>query len=43
MLAGTDTGLVTPGYIDNVVDGLLLALAHPTAVGEMFNLCDDRA
>jgi nucleoside-diphosphate-sugar epimerase len=43
ILAGADTGLVTPGYIDNVVDGLLLALDHPAAVGEAFNLCDDRA
>ncbi len=43
ILAGADTGLVTPGYIDNVVDGLLLTLTHPAAVGEAFNLCDDRA
>lgn len=43
ILAGADTGLVTPGYIDNVVDGLLLALDHPAAVDEAFNLCDDRA
>jgi nucleoside-diphosphate-sugar epimerase len=43
ILAGADTGLVTPGYVDNVVDGLLLALEHPAAAGEAFNLCDDRA
>jgi nucleoside-diphosphate-sugar epimerase len=43
ILAGADAGLVTPGYIDNVVDGLLLALEHPAATGEAFNLCDDRA
>ncbi|MEJ5197905.1 MAG: NAD(P)-dependent oxidoreductase [Anaerolineae bacterium] len=43
VLLGEDRGLVTPGYIDNVVDGLVLALAHPAAVGEAFNLCDDRA
>ena len=43
ILAGADTGLVTPGYIDNVVDGLLLALTHPAALGEAFNICDDRA
>lgn len=43
VLLGRDEGLVTPGYIDNVVDGLLLALAHPAALGEAFNLCDDRA
>lgn len=43
VLLGADRGLVTPGYIDNVVDGLLLALRHPAAPGETFNLCDDRA
>ncbi len=42
-LLGQDAGLVTPGYIDNVVDGLLLALFHPAAVGQTFNLCDDYA
>ncbi len=42
VLLGKDTGLVTPGYIDNVVDGLLLALARPEALGETFNLADDR-
>jgi nucleoside-diphosphate-sugar epimerase len=43
VLLGRDHGLVTPGYIDNVVDGLWLTLTHPAAVGEAFNLCDDRA
>lgn len=43
VLLGRDAGLATPGYIDNVVDGLLLALTHPAAPGETFNLCDDRA
>jgi len=43
VLVGQDKGLVTPGYIDNVVDGLLLALARPKALGEAFNICDDRA
>ncbi len=43
VLLGQDKGLVTTGYIDNVVEGLLLALAHPAAIGETFNLCDDRA
>jgi nucleoside-diphosphate-sugar epimerase len=42
-LLGRDDGLVTPGYIDNVVDGLRLTLTHPAAVGCTFNLCDDRA
>jgi nucleoside-diphosphate-sugar epimerase len=43
ILAGADDGLVTPGYIENVVNGLLLALTHPAAVGEAFNVCDDAA
>jgi nucleoside-diphosphate-sugar epimerase len=43
LLMGKDDGLVTPGYIDNVVDGLLLALNRRKALGETFNLCDDRA
>lgn len=43
VLLGRDAGLVTPGYIANVVDGLLLTLFHPAAPGEVFNLCDDRA
>ena len=43
VLLGRDAGLVTPGYIDNVVDGLMLTLTHPAALGETFNLCDDRA
>ncbi len=40
MLLGQDEGLVNTGYIDNLVDGVLLALHHPAAVGETFNLCD---
>jgi 2-alkyl-3-oxoalkanoate reductase len=43
VLLGRDAGLVTPGYIDNVVDGLMLTLSQPAALGEAFNLCDDRA
>ncbi|MCX6031434.1 MAG: NAD-dependent epimerase/dehydratase family protein [Chloroflexi bacterium] len=43
VLLGRDEGVVTPGYIDNVVDGLWLTLTHSAAVGETFNLCDDRA
>ena len=43
ILAGADRGLVTPGYVDNVVAGLLLMLTHPAAAGEAFNLCDDCA
>ncbi len=40
VLLGEDRGLVNTGYIDNVVDGVLLALHSPAAIGETFNLCD---
>ncbi len=43
VLLGQDRGLVNTGYIDNVVDGVLLALRSPAAVGETFNLCDGLA
>jgi nucleoside-diphosphate-sugar epimerase len=42
-LLGHDDGLVTPGYIDNVVDGLWLTLTHQGGLGHVFNICDDRA
>lgn len=40
VLLGEDRGLVNTGYIDNVADGVLLALHSPAAIGETFNLCD---
>jgi nucleoside-diphosphate-sugar epimerase len=43
VLLGKDAGLVTPGYVGNVVDGLVLALSRHNAVEETFNLCDNRA
>lgn len=43
VLLGRDEGLVNTGYIDNVVEGVLLALRSPGAVGETFNLCDGTA
>src|SRR5450759_782550 len=43
VLLGQHRGLDTPGYSDNVIDGLLLTLGHPAALGETCNLCDDRA
>jgi nucleoside-diphosphate-sugar epimerase len=43
VLLGRDRGLVTPGYIDNVVDGLCLTLASTAALGQTFNMCDDHA
>ncbi len=43
VLLGEDRGLVNTGYIDNVVEGVVLALRSPAAVGETFNLCDGTA
>jgi nucleoside-diphosphate-sugar epimerase len=43
VLLGQDTGLVTPGYIDNVIDGLVLALKRDKALGQTFNMADERA
>jgi nucleoside-diphosphate-sugar epimerase len=43
VLLGQDEGLVNTGYIDNLVDGVLLALARPAAIGATFNLCDGAA
>ena len=40
VLLGRDDGLVNTGYIDNFVDGVLLALSSPAAAGETFNICD---
>jgi nucleoside-diphosphate-sugar epimerase len=40
VLLGRDEGLVNLGYIENLVDGLWLALAQEAAIGETFNLCD---
>lgn len=39
-LLGGGRGLVNLGYIDNVVDGTLLALTQPQAAGQTYNLCD---
>jgi nucleoside-diphosphate-sugar epimerase len=33
-------GVVTPVYIDDLVDGVLLAAAEPRAIGEIFTLTD---
>jgi nucleoside-diphosphate-sugar epimerase len=33
-------GIFSPVYIDNLVDGVILALASDAAVGQMFNLTD---
>ncbi len=39
-LLGGGRGLVNLGYIDNVVDGTVLALTQPQAAGQTYNLCD---
>lgn len=33
-------GVFSPAYIDNVVDGIVLAAAHPAAAGRIYNLTD---
>lgn len=43
VLLGRDQGLVNTGYIDNMVDGVLLAIERPEAIGETFNVCDGHA
>lgn len=43
VLLGPDDGLVNTGYVDNLVDGVLLALHTPAALAETFNLCDGTA
>jgi nucleoside-diphosphate-sugar epimerase len=43
VLLGRDEGWVNTGYIDNLVDGVQLALDKPAASGETFNLCDGLA
>lgn len=43
VLLGRDQGWVNTGYVDNVVDGVLLALEKPAAAGQAFNLCDGQA
>ncbi len=43
VLLGRDQGWVNTGYIDNLVDGVLLAIERPAALGEIFNLCDGSA
>lgn len=39
-LLGGGRGLVNLGYIDNVVDGTMLALTQSQAAGQTYNLCD---
>lgn len=40
---GNGNGKITPGYIDNFIDGLLLCMTNKSALGETFNLCDAQA
>ncbi|MGZ3756562.1 MAG: NAD-dependent epimerase/dehydratase family protein [Mucilaginibacter sp.] len=41
-LQGNDDGLITPGYISNFVDGVLLCIIKNQAIGHTFNICDDK-
>lgn len=40
LLPGRGRGIFSPVYIDNLVDGILLALAEPAARGQVFTLTD---
>ncbi|MCB0058404.1 MAG: NAD-dependent epimerase/dehydratase family protein [Caldilineaceae bacterium] len=40
VIFGDGRGHAMPVYIDNLVDGLILAAVSPNAPGEAFNLCD---
>ena len=39
-LVGDGSGYALPVYIDNLLDGMLLAATRPEAVGEAFQFCD---
>ncbi len=40
VILGRGDGYACPIYIDNLLDGLLLAGSHPAAAGHAFNFCD---
>ncbi len=40
VIYGGGTGHAYPIYIDNLVDGMILAATQPAAVGQAFNFCD---
>ncbi|MDX1662447.1 MAG: NAD-dependent epimerase/dehydratase family protein [Candidatus Promineifilaceae bacterium] len=40
VIAGDGTGHAHPVYVDNLIDGMLLAATHPEAVDEAFNFVD---
>lgn len=40
ILIGDGRGLANPVYVENLVDGMVLAARHPNAVGEAFNISD---
>jgi nucleoside-diphosphate-sugar epimerase len=40
VLFGKGDGHSHPVYIDNLIDGIMLAAVHPNAAGEAFNFCD---
>lgn len=41
LLVGGGRALLSTSYVDNLIDGVMLALDHPAAVGEVFHLADD--
>jgi UDP-glucose 4-epimerase len=43
MIHGDGTQIRAWCYVDDMVDGVLLALAHPNAIGESFNIGNSRA
>jgi nucleoside-diphosphate-sugar epimerase len=40
ILIGDGRGLANPVFVENLVDGIILAARHPAAVGEAYNLSD---
>ena len=39
---GGGSTIMSFAYVDNLIDGMLLAATHPEAVGRVYNLVDDR-
>lgn len=40
VIFGDGSGHAYPIFIDNLVDGMMLAAVHPKAAGEAYNMCD---
>jgi nucleoside-diphosphate-sugar epimerase len=41
VIFGSGSGLACPVYVDNLIDGMLLAAVSPHARNETYNFCDD--